>query len=1102
MILIITTFKHRNRLNEILWHFTTGTELVRAGILPKLVGTWIYVPSMPESFFPTSSESMKTIAANKFSGCATSSRGWAFFMHEWATSNRQLRLSWTDHASGCNEIYSGTALVPYDTWVLVGFSLSKAKNRASIVMNDQLVVDTQRGIGNYVRQGRMMQIQQAALADRVLSDSKKLLLGAHVLARPEEIAQAHGFIGFMGDVRIFRASPDGSTLVNLLSCSSQDAATGTRGADVLSGSATTCGSQAAVSVMVQFQQGSESINSITGTRLQPHLTTRGTMGEGQPNPVPIVAFADKVLHPLLQKPPADSIVTLPGTTLDRNPCDSQKKSTIARGFEWLLRFSESDLANSQAEADAWASEVRAAMQFTWKGYRTPGWAWNFRDKAWGHDEVMPASGRIKAPSVCPHGFQICTGVMGGVLGNRGTRAITMLDGLSTLWVMGLEEEFNDAVEYLERANLPTADKHGQHSLFEINIRAFAGLLSAYSLSGKQVFLDTAKRLGEKLLKAFDTPSGMPLSTIDIGTGEAGSHSWNQNAVLAEITTLQVEFRFITQVTGDRRWQGAADKAMDVVLKAAGNRGLLAFEGFSPSGATSQRLFRAITSGRFRHDSVVHALVNPQEILARCPLAVTMEISENVWHIAGAVLTAILKICSLIAVGMHLERKKLLNGEKRKCLSALAMDVCLPCLLFTDVLPEANFSLLMEGWQLLLWPFAYASVSALLGMLCCLAIGIPSQHLGAAAACAAFPNVNGFPVSVISALGSAIPKTPAGFSPMVFLSIIQLTDGLLKYTLGPAVFRRDRRMRPSTSDLPLGGSLHSIEGDGSSRRFEAKDLDAAIEPIEQNCPNGALVAQKTTDFGLTMDQVHAVEPDWSRFDAYKVFSGFDPTAADVSSNLREPFLKRVQVSHLLPSASDVKALLRQVVPPQVSAVLLALAIGMGPSEFKELLVPPPGETGAYLGFVFGTAKELGKGFVPLQMISLGGRMLNVVSDHGPLASSGNTGTNTRSKLLRISAAVGVARMILAPMVLYFVAYAFNEYVLRPRDQIRPIAFWAPAFIVCAMPTANNMSTMADLIGSGRSIAAATTAMQLMAAPVILVASLSTLLSLEEHLGNSS
>ena len=41
---------------------------------------------------------MKTLAATKVSGCATSSRGWALFVHEWATTNRQLRLSWTDTA--------------------------------------------------------------------------------------------------------------------------------------------------------------------------------------------------------------------------------------------------------------------------------------------------------------------------------------------------------------------------------------------------------------------------------------------------------------------------------------------------------------------------------------------------------------------------------------------------------------------------------------------------------------------------------------------------------------------------------------------------------------------------------------------------------------------------------------------------------------------------------------------------------------------------------------------------------------------------------------------------------------------------------------------
>lgn len=137
----------------------------------------------------------------------------------------------------------------------------------------------------------------------------------------------------------------------------------------------------------------------------------------------------------------------------------------------------------------------------------------------------------------------------------------------------------------------------------------------------------------------------------------------------------------------------------------------------------------------------------------------------------------------------------LQQFRGKCLSALAMDICLPCLLFSAVLPEAtdikhhekllqerkvflagfrvswstvatkqensllkcqaNAQLLVEGWELLLWPFIYATVgprflhdclrrlslapttccqvSALLGVMCCLAVGIPKQHLGAAAA---------------------------------------------------------------------------------------------------------------------------------------------------------------------------------------------------------------------------------------------------------------------------------------------------------------------------------------------------------------------------------
>ena len=103
MILIVTTFENRNR------HFTKDPELVPAGILPKPVGilplhteranqaavhpvaspptshfdvqccpscetagTWIYVPSMPESFFPTSSEQPSCMYVSPL--CASNSR--------------------------------------------------------------------------------------------------------------------------------------------------------------------------------------------------------------------------------------------------------------------------------------------------------------------------------------------------------------------------------------------------------------------------------------------------------------------------------------------------------------------------------------------------------------------------------------------------------------------------------------------------------------------------------------------------------------------------------------------------------------------------------------------------------------------------------------------------------------------------------------------------------------------------------------------------------------------------------------------------------------------------------------------------------------------
>lgn len=525
--------------------------------------------------------------------------------------------------------------------------------------------------------------------------------------------------------------------------------------------------------------------------------------------------------------------------------------------------------------------------------------------------------------------------------------------------------------------------------------------------------------------------------------------------------------------------------------------------------------------------------------------------DNALEITSSVLSAVLKIALLVSVGMKLEVQGMLNGTKRKCLSALAMDVCLPCLLFSSVMPQAKIELFEEGWQLLLWPIVYAVVGTVVGACVCLAVGTPIQHLGSAAACTAFPNVNGFPVSIISALGPTIPISRRGFSPMVFLALIQLTDGLVKYTIGPVVFKRDlravQRAREkmgikTDGDLPLGASLRTIHSEHGVDIDKESDIgeegansgpplrkpsqgsqgpasmtlsltEQKISPAKSDSRSAHAevgsdftqqrlsqledLREKRTEFGLEPVQYKVVEPDWSRFDAGGVaFSGYREkiaSEADFSTSLTQPLMGHFskvgnRVAHLAESSKDW---FKQLVPPQVAAVLLALAIGMGPTWFKRLLFDP--ELAAdggqpLLGFVFGTAKQLGGGFVPLQMISLGGRLVNIVGPKGPLAAGGEAGPTGKAKLLKIGVAVGFSRMFLAPACCYLICL-----MLRPLIGARPLAFWAPALIVASMPTANNMSTMADLVGSGRSISAASTAMQLMASPFILAVTLTLLLT---------
>lgn len=112
---------------------------------------------------------------------------------------------------------------------------------------------------------------------------------------------------------------------------------------------------------------------------------------------------------------------------------------------------------------------------------------SYKAYAWGRDELKPLSKRGQD--------------------NWGGMGVTLVDSLDTLWLMGMKKEFAEAREWVAR-DLSFANA-GAVSVFETTIRELGGLLSAYELSRDKVFLDQATKLGDLLMPAFQSPSGIP-----------------------------------------------------------------------------------------------------------------------------------------------------------------------------------------------------------------------------------------------------------------------------------------------------------------------------------------------------------------------------------------------------------------------------------------------------------------------------------------------------------------------------------------------------------------------------------------------------------------
>ncbi|WWC71716.1 uncharacterized protein I206_105674 [Kwoniella pini CBS 10737] len=193
------------------------------------------------------------------------------------------------------------------------------------------------------------------------------------------------------------------------------------------------------------------------------------------------------------------------------------------------------------------------------------WSWNAYEKhAWGADEFSPLS------------------QTGSNLTSAGGVGYTIVDSLDALLVLDLIPEYERARDWCE--NELSFDKDATFNTFETTIRILGGLLSAHYLTSTHssskiqadapLFLNLAVDLGERLLGAFSSPSGIPWSGINLKTRNGIPDRDNQNvASLAEAASLQLELKYLSHLTGDYVYWKKAEKVTEIIRSQAVHDGI-------------------------------------------------------------------------------------------------------------------------------------------------------------------------------------------------------------------------------------------------------------------------------------------------------------------------------------------------------------------------------------------------------------------------------------------------------------------------------------------------------------------------------------------------
>ncbi|TRX50035.1 glycoside hydrolase family 47 [Fulvivirga sp. M361] len=192
-----------------------------------------------------------------------------------------------------------------------------------------------------------------------------------------------------------------------------------------------------------------------------------------------------------------------------------------------------------------AQQVKEETLRSWKGYK---------QHAWGYDVLLPLSKK---------GFNWYDETLG----------ISPYDAYSTLKVMGFDEEAHEIEQYALKENW---DKDVYVQVFEVNIRILGGLLAMYEYTRNPNILEKVRDFGDRILPAFDSPTGIPYHSINLHTGKtAGNKGEGKGDIInvAQAATYLFEFGILSYYTEDPKYYQAAKRATKAIFERKSEIGL-------------------------------------------------------------------------------------------------------------------------------------------------------------------------------------------------------------------------------------------------------------------------------------------------------------------------------------------------------------------------------------------------------------------------------------------------------------------------------------------------------------------------------------------------